>query len=613
MAVKSQNQLACLKASTNLVEALSKFPWGNVRVVPVHKNTPEEKKMLVSSLPSLNEAFWTLRNASKDTVRELGVSLKKKDDGKFEASWWFEIPPGFESVFEGLDNTRLPSAVETITKLDSPVQAPVPAPEQDREIADWVRAKLKPHQVGEAAHLAAVLEKQGAALSASGTGTGKTYSALGAVFDLNLRPFIICPKAVIPGWERAIKHFGKEDKTLAIANYDLVKTGKIIKKRPSKRSKLGFVVEHVENPYIELGTHYNYSRFKWKLPPDGVVVFDEAHRCKNRDSINTELMIAAANDHVPTVMLSATIGESPIKLYAIAYKLGIYSKLNAFYSWAQGYGCGDKIVRRNPEVKVFDFMGSRKDLQRLHDAIFPKYGTRIRAEDIPDFPENFIMPEIVDMNDDAGKTQQLYDKMELELVKLESEKSAYGSNQLTIRIHFRREIEMLKVPILVDMTSDLIESGNSVVIFVSFTATLEALCQKLMKSGLMNKKCCIFGGNNAQQNEANRKAFHEDHERVIVCNIQASREGIDLHDINGDYPRVSLLTPSDNAQDTLQCLGRIHRIGGKTKCVQKFVFCANTIEEKVAENVRRKINNIHALNDGDFAPVFLKDVDLKGR
>ena len=567
--------------------------------------------MLVSSLSIVNEAFWTLRKTKADSIREIGISLKKKDDGKFQANWWFEIPPGFESIYEGLDNTPLQSALNVITRLDAPVQqAQCPIIEPDIELEDWIKTKLKPHQVVEGAHLATVLKKQGAALSASGTGTGKTYSGLGASYELNMRPFIICPKAVIPGWERAINHFNKQDQTLAVVNYDLVKTGKMINKRKSTRSKIGYVVEHVESPYIELGTDYNYSRFKWKLPEDAVLIFDEAHRCKNKDSINTELLIAAANQKVPTIMLSATIGESPMKLYAIAYMLGIYSRLKDFYAWAEGYGCGSKIVRRNPEVRVFDFNGSKKDLERLHKAIFPKYGTRIKAEDIPDFPENFIMPEIVDMSGDTIKTQQLYEKMETELVKLQTSKSAYGSNQLTVRIHFRREIELLKVPILVDLTSDLIESGNSVVIFLSFTATLEALCQKLMKAGLMTKKCCIYGEQTAQINEANRKLFHDDKERVIVCNIQAAREGIDLHDVHGDYACVSLLTPSDNAQDTLQCLGRIHRVGGKTKCIQKFIFCAGTIEEKVADNVKRKINNIHALNDGDLATTFLKDVDL---
>lgn len=50
----------------------------------------------------------------------------------------------------------------------------------------------------------------------------------------------------------------------------------------------------------------------------------------------------------------------------------------------------------------------------------------------------------------------------------------------------------------------------------------------------------------------------------------------------------------------LQALGRIHRAEGKTPCVQKVLFAANTIEEDACRRVQAKLNNLESLNDGDL-------------
>ena len=50
---------------------------------------------------------------------------------------------------------------------------------------------------------------------------------------------------------------------------------------------------------------------------------------------------------------------------------------------------------------------------------------------------------------------------------------------------------------------------------------------------------------------------------------QAGGTGLSLHDVNGEHPRVSLISPSFSAIDLKQALGRIHRAGAKSPAVQK--------------------------------------------
>jgi hypothetical protein len=80
----------------------------------------------------------------------------------------------------------------------------------------------------------------------------------------------------------------------------------------------------------------------------------------------------------------------------------------------------------------------------------------------------------------------------------------------------------------------------------------------------------------------------------------AGGASIDLHDLKGGHQRVSLICPTYNPVHLKQVLGRTRRAGSKTTPIIKLVYAANTIEEKVANAVAMKLDNIEALNRGDL-------------
>jgi SNF2 family DNA or RNA helicase len=155
-------------------------------------------------------------------------------------------------------------------------------------------------------------------------------------------------------------------------------------------------------------------------------------------------------------------------------------------------------------------------------------------------------------------------------------------------------IEQLKIPTFIKLAKESLDNGNSVAIFVNFTDTLKTIQKEL------DAKSVIFGQQSVEERDRSVRLFNEDKERIIICNIRSGGVGISLHDTRGDYPRVSVISPSWSAQDILQSLGRIHRANGKTPVVQKIVFCKGTIEEDICKNMSKKIENIAQLNDGDL-------------
>lgn len=443
------------------------------------------------------------------------------------------------------------------------------------------------------------LAVHGVALDGSSTGTGKTYTNCVVARESHLRPFVVCPKAVIPGWRRTFKALGME--YLGITNYALARLGKMqvqdgVYTRGANKGHPRY--KNVDCPYIvreanpKTGKYEPKHVFRFVFPSDAVLIFDEAHRTKNRDTINAQLLRASTDARCNMLMLTATLTESPLKMDATGYALGLHESKWDFYHWAERHGCSKGRFG-------WKFWGGKRTMEQLHREIYGAgKGSRMDVKDLiaaGKFPGSKIIAEVFNMNGNTALINKVYTEMRGALGELHEKKENMTSlSALSIRQKARQETELLKVPFLVDYTSDLVEEGKSVVIFVNYTQTLQELCLRLKTT------CTIHGGNNATKNESNRQAFEDNDEHVIICNVAAAREGIDLHDKHGVRPRVALITPDDNAQNLKQALGRVWRAGG-TPSTQYIIYAADTIEEEVCENVRDKIQKIDILNDGDLS------------
>ena len=143
------------------------------------------------------------------------------------------------------------------------------------------------------------------------------------------------------------------------------------------------------------------------------------------------------------------------------------------------------------------------------------------------------------------------------------------------------------------MVRDLLAEGKSIAVFVNFKATLEALSSKLADVAL----AWIHGDQNAEGRQLNIDTFQNDDSRVILCQLAAGGVGISLHDVTGKHPRAAIISPSWNEKDIIQVIGRVHRAGGKTPSMQRILFAAGTVEEKVQQSVVKKIKNLKTLNE----------------
>jgi SNF2 family DNA or RNA helicase len=243
---------------------------------------------------------------------------------------------------------------------------------------------------------------------------------------------------------------------------------------------------------------------------------------------------------------------------------------------------------------------TKDSLVKLNTQIFPSKGHRISIKDLGDlFPETRILPETFTVSEATQKTvNELYGIINNALSSLKEKEVTDKGHHLTDLLRARQEIELLKIPVFVELAEDSLAENNSVVIIVNFTETLDVLSKRL------NTKCVVHGSQTAQERENNIADFQSDKERIIILNIRSGGVGVSLHDLNGNHSRVSLISPSWSAQDVVQAVGRVWRAGGKSHSIQKIVYCANTVEEEICDTMKYKIDNINTINESAVSEVF---------
>jgi superfamily II DNA or RNA helicase len=419
-------------------------------------------------------------------------------------------------------------------------------------------------QVEPMTRLVEILKTNLSAVDSSSTGVGKTYTACSVAKNLGLALGVICPKAVIPSWHDASKHIGTEIKF--VVNYEGLKFS-------------------AGEKYI-VWTPMGYPVWKISERDPVLLVFDEAHRCKDHNlSKNALMLISAVSQKIRHLLVSATLADSPLHMRAVGYSLGLHNGRN-FQEWIRSLGCWKDSNNR------WHFTGGENSMKRIRSSIFPARGVRIRADDLgKDFPTTLITAEVIE----ASGADKIYESLQKRLEKVQEQTESYHKTVLTEVLGARRRVELLKVPSMVSLAKDAIEQDNSVAIFVCFNETVEALKEAL--------KCPTITGD-TPQNERNRimKVFRADRIPAVVLNISAGGVGISLH---GARQRLSLISPSWSAIDLIQTIGRVRRAGG-SHSVQKILFANGSVEESVCARVRSKVGCIETLNDGDTQGITMK-------
>jgi hypothetical protein len=324
--------------------------------------------------------------------------------------------------------------------------------------------------------------------------------------------------------------------------------------------------------------------FVFQLPKDILVIFDEAHRCKNYKSLTSKLLLSIISSGNKIMLLSATISDKVcFKPFGVAF--GFYENVKMFKIWIRRQIAGNKKKYGNRELN--DDLIS----EIINNNIFPKKGSRIKICELGDlFPQNQVKSNLYFCNN-YGEIQKQYQiiKDAYDEYKKKEKKVSFPLAKI---LYARMQIEQFKIPIFIDLANEALDNKYSVVIFVCFKETMYNLSEQLKTD------CLIHGEQSLDERKSCIADFQSNKCKVIICMISAGNVGISLHDIHGGHPRMSLISPSWSGIEMRQALGRIHRAGAKTPAFQRIIYCAKTYEEEICKLIEKKLAVIDKINNG---------------
>ena len=341
--------------------------------------------------------------------------------------------------------------------------------------------KLFPHQEEAKQFL---LDKRRAIL-ADQPRVGKTLPAAAAALQ-HLPAIVVCPAIAKTVWEAA---FNKLDPSVPVR----VITGK---KQAAEIICSGATIVN----YDILSSVTAFTGIK-------TVVFDECHRLKNNKAIRTKAAMLMMKKIDRVYALSGTpIPNRPIELWPILHGLGIYRggwfDFAARYAkmWSAPWGLDVSGASNIPELK----------------ALMRPFVLRRKKEDIfMDYKEPQV--SLVTFDLPVDKREQSFDADAL----VANPNALMAFEGLA---EIMREAGMRKIKAASEFISDLLQSGEPVVVFAHHKDVVHGLVEELKD----HKPVVVVGDTPATKRTENIAAFQSGQTKCIVGNIAAMSEGVDL-------------------------------------------------------------------------------------
>ena len=314
---------------------------------------------------------------------------------------------------------------------------------------------------------------------------GKTLPSAAAALQ-HLPAIIVCPAIAKTVWEAA---FNKLDPSVPVR----VINGK---KQAAEIICSGVTIVN----YDILSSVTTFSGIK-------TVVFDECHRLKNNKAIRTKAAMLMMKKIDRVYALSGTpIPNRPIELWPILHGLGIYR--GGWFDFAARY------ARLFSAPWGMDVSGA-SNIPELKALMRPHVLRRKKEDIFMDYKQPQVSLVTFDLPID--KREQSFDADAL----VANPNALMAFEGLA---EIMREAGMRKIKAASEFISDLLQSGEPVVVFAHHKDVVHGLVEELKD----HKPVVVVGDTPSAKRTENIAAFQSGQTKVIVGNIAAMSEGVDL-------------------------------------------------------------------------------------
>lgn len=310
----------------------------------------------------------------------------------------------------------------------------------------------------------------------------------------------------------------------------------------------------------------------------GMIVLDEAHRCANSSSLQGKNLLKLKNYTHKIALTGTLIMNRPIDAYTALKWIGVEkSTLTNFktqYCIYGGFG-GHQII-------------GYKNLDILKEEI-ESCSLRRRKEDLKDFPAKTVISQIIEMEEDHRK---FYENVKAGIKEECNKIDLNKNNVLALTTRLRQAtscpsmlttntVNASKIIRAVELTEDIVESGDKVVIMSVFKEPIRQLNKLLAKYNPV-----MLTGDISESDCTKNIELFQTNEKYKVCLATTSKAGTGIN-LNAASYLISIDTPFTSALQE-QVEDRINRLNNTKPATIYRLICQNTIDELVESILQTK-------------------------
>lgn len=447
-----------------------------------------------------------------------------------------------------------------------------------------------------------------AALLADEMGLGKTMQTITALRLLLRagqvrRVLLVCPKPLIPNWQREFKTWAEEIPVTTVegdghrrnltwrmpgahvllANYEVVvrdyqamiheavKNGHDLRDGLGQRTEVEcqtFIDGEPSRPQGTTSGDLTQPAAPCPLPRFDLVVLDEAQRTKNRDSLTAKTIRAIPRGR--SICLTGTpIENRPEEMSSLFEFMGVIPP------------------GANPDLRQLSALSREFILRRTKDLV------------MKDMPPRLDRDEIIEL---SPSQRIAYDAAEKEgimrLNDMGDEVSIQNVFELVLRLKQISNYDPLtqessKLERLQADMEEIAASGGKAILFSQWTKTIDWLEERMRPYG-----CLVYHGGIPQpKREPILAKFKNDpNSHIILMSYATGAVGLNLQFAGYVFLYDRWWNPA--VED--QAINRAHRIGCKSQVIVSKFICKDTIEERIDRVLNEKRDMFRrVLGEGD--------------
>lgn len=443
------------------------------------------------------------------------------------------------------------------------------------------------------------LLRHGRAILADPPGAGKTATV---AEELRIahpeRTLVVAPVPVLHHWMRELERWAGIEATL-------------YRGTPKQRAKIR---ESIEAPYTLV---MGYETFRGDIEhigdvPWDAIVFDEAHRLKNRQAKQTKAAWQVTKK-VPwiTFATGTPVLNRAEELWSLLHMID-RKRWSSFWRWAEEHF----IVETNNWIAprpVKLIHGLKPDHVEEVASEVAEVMIQRNMEDLLDLPK--LTENLIDV-DLTPAERRNYDQLaeffwtEVDGDTIVTQNHLAQMTRLQQLIDGWEESSSSKVDAAVDTIADLVADGEQAIVFTRYTNTAKRIAEALQKRKIAAET--YIGSTPAEQRDLLVRRFQGgvgDKVEVIVATQAAMGEGVDglqyaarhVVFVDRDW------TPARNDQ----ALGRLLRNGQNQPVVAHHIVARDTIDMVVWAANEAKVSVIRAVTGQTFKALVTGQVEIE--